>query len=216
MKFLRQILVKLVGLKGYYILASKVNISLMTSGFLKKKYPELFYLRKIIKQGFVCVDIGANVGYYSIFMSRFSGREGRVLSIEPVQWLSDILKLNLQSARTNNVRVFPQSFEEEDNDIFKIPGEVAALTRLDFIKCSANGSEYRVLLDMKDVVTKLKPLIQSGQGNIETKKLLYDFFNSMNYKVCKLNREQLTYMTEKEFYSYDADVYFVPSNPVSH
>jgi hypothetical protein len=29
---------------------------------MKKKYPELFYLNQLIQPGFVCIDIGANVG----------------------------------------------------------------------------------------------------------------------------------------------------------
>ena len=54
---------KLVGLKAYYIIISRIYTSLTANGFLKKKYPELFYLEKIIKPGFVCIDIGANMGY---------------------------------------------------------------------------------------------------------------------------------------------------------
>src|SRR5437773_815579 len=97
MTFLRKFLLALLGKKGYYIIISRIYISLTSSGFLKKKYPELFYLNKIIKPGFVCIDIGANMGYYSTFMSRLAGKDGKVFSVEPVPLFADILKLNLHS-----------------------------------------------------------------------------------------------------------------------
>jgi FkbM family methyltransferase len=36
-----------------------------------------------VKPGFVCLDIGANLGYYSLLMSELSGHNGRTVAIEP-------------------------------------------------------------------------------------------------------------------------------------
>ena len=36
-----------------------------------------------VKPGFVCMDIGANLGYYSLLMSELSGHTGRTIAIEP-------------------------------------------------------------------------------------------------------------------------------------
>ncbi len=40
-------------------------------------------LARVIKQGDVCIDIGANVGYYSILMSALSEDSGKTIAIEP-------------------------------------------------------------------------------------------------------------------------------------
>lgn len=40
-------------------------------------------LAKIIRPGDVCIDIGANFGYYSILMSTLAGKKGRTLAVEP-------------------------------------------------------------------------------------------------------------------------------------
>jgi FkbM family methyltransferase len=114
MKLFRKLLLKLVGLKAYYIIISRIYTSLTANGFLKKKYPELFFLHKIIKPGFVCIDIGANMGYYSTFLSRLAGSEGKVYSVEPVPMFVDLLRLNLKSTGIKNVEVLPNALGEKD------------------------------------------------------------------------------------------------------
>ena len=36
-----------------------------------------------LKKGMVCVDIGANIGYYALLESKSVGRDGKVIEIEP-------------------------------------------------------------------------------------------------------------------------------------
>jgi FkbM family methyltransferase len=91
--------------------------SLTANGFLKKKYPELFYLQKIIKPGYVCIDIGANMGYYSTFLSRLAGSEGKVYSVEPIPMFVDLLKLNLRSTGIRNVEVLPYALGEKNTTV---------------------------------------------------------------------------------------------------
>lgn len=244
MKFFRKILLNLFGLKGYYVIISKVYISLTSSGFFKKKYPELFHLNKIIKPGFVCIDIGANMGYYTTFMSRLTGREGKIYSVEPIPLFVEILKLNLQATGIKNVEILPYALGGENKKVtmgtpeigglvkhgqtrlvstadlkykdtyeveMKIPDELFSnLIRLDFIKCDVEGYEYYVFSQMKKVLEKFKPLVQSELGNNETRKNMLELFTSMNYKPSKLINGKLIPMNEDEFYSYEPDVYFVP------
>jgi len=42
-------------------------------------------MKRIIKKGDICIDIGANIGYFSAIMLGCVGREGEVHSFEPVQ-----------------------------------------------------------------------------------------------------------------------------------
>lgn len=49
----------------------------------KKDKHHLQLIRKIVKPGNVVLDIGANVGFYSVFFSETAGENGRIYSFEP-------------------------------------------------------------------------------------------------------------------------------------
>lgn len=40
-------------------------------------------LSRIVKTGDVCIDVGANYGYYSVLMSILAGKGGRTIAVEP-------------------------------------------------------------------------------------------------------------------------------------
>jgi FkbM family methyltransferase len=56
---------------------------------------ELEILRRLVRPGFQFVDLGANVGTYSIFVARLAGPTGRVLAIEPQASLLERLRENI-------------------------------------------------------------------------------------------------------------------------
>ncbi|MBK6951045.1 MAG: hypothetical protein IPH24_03080 [Crocinitomicaceae bacterium] len=70
MKLIRKILVKILGLKGYLRLVSRIYIISISMGWMRQKYPELFFLKKLVKPGSTVLDIGANLAYYS-FLCQF-------------------------------------------------------------------------------------------------------------------------------------------------
>ena len=47
----------------------------------------------IIKPGHVCIDIGANFGYFSILMSELAGNSGKTISVEANPRIAEFLKL---------------------------------------------------------------------------------------------------------------------------
>ncbi|MGB5583898.1 MAG: FkbM family methyltransferase, partial [Gammaproteobacteria bacterium] len=51
--------------------------------------------RRLCKPGDFVVDIGANIGWYSVIASRLLGSSGRVLSIEPDSSNLQLLRTNL-------------------------------------------------------------------------------------------------------------------------
>lgn len=106
MKFLRKIVLKLFGLRGYVRIVSAIYLVLVKTGFMKKKYPELFYLSEIVKPGFICIDIGANVGYYSFFLSKYAGNEGEILAVEPIPLFAEIWKKNVKPGKRKNLKLF--------------------------------------------------------------------------------------------------------------
>ena len=107
MKLLRKLLEKALGFEGYLRLVSKSYLWLTGRGMFKSKYPELFYLEKIIKPGFYCLDIGANLGYYSTSLSKLSGKNGHVYAVEPVPVFQQIWKDNVQMSGVQNLTLLP-------------------------------------------------------------------------------------------------------------
>ncbi len=75
-------------------------------GFGKNKYPELFYLKTIVKPGDYCIDIGANMGYYSVLLSKYAGASGKVFAVEPVPLFAEIWKKNTNRCRYKNLTLF--------------------------------------------------------------------------------------------------------------
>ncbi len=106
MKLIRKLLLKILGLKNSISVTSKIYICLVNLGFLKNKYPELFYLKQIVKKDFVCIDIGANVGYYSVFLSKLVGNKGKVLSVEPIPMFAEIWKKNVRKSKIKNLKLY--------------------------------------------------------------------------------------------------------------
>lgn len=114
MKFIKKALYKILGLKQYLKLVSKVYIAYTDNGFGKDQYPEIHYLKSIIKPGFTCVDIGANLGYYSYFLSQLSGHEGKVFAVEPIPVFAEIWKGNLKKYKSANLVLFPYALGDEE------------------------------------------------------------------------------------------------------
>jgi FkbM family methyltransferase len=84
-------------------------------GYGKSKYPELHYLRTIIKPGFYCLDIGANVGYYSVFLSKYSAASGKIYAVEPVPLFAEIWRKNVKKSGVDNLTLFPFALGESEN-----------------------------------------------------------------------------------------------------
>ncbi|OYU97329.1 MAG: hypothetical protein CFE21_03280 [Bacteroidetes bacterium B1(2017)] len=105
-KKIRSLLLKALGTEPYLGLVSNAYIRLISAGFLKAKYPELFYLKTLIKPGFTCVDIGANVGYYSVFLSKYAHKEGHVYAIEPVPLFANVFVKNTGRFALKNITLY--------------------------------------------------------------------------------------------------------------
>lgn len=61
-----------------------------------------------VKEGDVCVDIGANIGYFSMIMARAAGAGGTVFAFEPVPDTFAVLKTNAMLAGEDGLNITPQ------------------------------------------------------------------------------------------------------------
>lgn len=116
-KAIRSLLLKVLGYQSYLSWVSDIYIRLIKGGMLKDKYPELFHLQKLIKPGYTCVDIGANVGYYSVFLSKYAGASGRVYSIEPVPLFAKVFLKNTYKHGLQNITLYQTALGAENKKI---------------------------------------------------------------------------------------------------
>jgi FkbM family methyltransferase len=114
---IRRILLFVLGDEKYLHFVSRVFLKLYHLNLIKKNYPEMYMLRNFIKEGSTCIDIGANLGYYTIPMAELSGRSGKVYSVEPVPLFRKILSANLKHyGLSEGVEIIPYALGEKDND----------------------------------------------------------------------------------------------------
>lgn len=247
MKAVRKILIGILGIEGYIKLVSKVYIWLVLNGFLKKKYPELFYLEKVVTPGSVSIDIGANLGYYSVKMSKLAGKNGKVYAVEPVPMFYNLWKKNVRNSGIDNLQLCPYALGQESKTVqmgmpekdgllhhgmtkitsiaqekyvqlfdvqMRNPDELFSdLARLDFVKCDVEGYESEVFSNMKGVLKKFMPLVQSELSGLENRKKVISIFLELGYSANILGdsgdlipvNDEMIIQTQKDFY-------FVPNS----
>ena len=74
---------------------------LLEWGFYEKYETALF--KRLVKKGMVVVDIGANIGYYTLLASHLVGEEGRVFAFEPDPNNYELLLKNIEINGYRNV-----------------------------------------------------------------------------------------------------------------
>jgi FkbM family methyltransferase len=111
-----QILCRILGNKKMFVIGDDVGFSphMITEGYWE--YWLTHYFAQNIKRGDIVLDIGANLGYYSILAGDLVGKEGKVVAVEPNPYVFSLLSKtvlhNGYSARTE-LHHFALATEEE-------------------------------------------------------------------------------------------------------
>jgi len=74
-------------------------------------------LSKELKKDMVCLDVGGNIGYYTLFESNIVGPNGKVIAIEPSPPNFKYLKKNLEIQNIKNVDAYNFAAGDRDGDI---------------------------------------------------------------------------------------------------
>ncbi len=135
---------------------------------------EIKYLRGNLYEGDVFLDIGANIGFYSLVASRIVGQAGRVVSIEADPQIYGQLVKNITINKTENIKAVNLGVSDKDEILMlgvctignrggssflregneKIEVQCRSLTdivlsagieKIKAIKIDIEGFEYRVL-----------------------------------------------------------------------
>jgi len=120
MNFFRKLLFKILGIETYLFVVSKLFFLSFNGKILKGKneFDWHYFTEKLIKKGDVIIDLGANLGYYSLIFSKLTGKTGRVYSIEPVALYRKILKRNIR--KRDNVVLIPYAIGANDKQPVKM------------------------------------------------------------------------------------------------
>ena len=66
---------------------------------------EINWLKSNVSNGNHCINVGANVGYFSIWLGKLAGPRGSVVSFEPNPELMPAFKLNIRNSKLKNIKL---------------------------------------------------------------------------------------------------------------
>lgn len=74
---------------------------------------ETTFLRSVLREGATFLDVGANIGYFSVLGSKLVGTTGRVFAVEPERANVTLLKANLWRNGCDNAVILPIAAHRE-------------------------------------------------------------------------------------------------------
>ena len=159
----------------------------VTPGLLSGRYePHLTAVfERYCTPGMTVVDVGANLGYYSLLASRLVGTTGRVIALEPNSENCRLLLSSLRLNAVSNVQLLPVAADAatgwayysthvgsnggliEDGDLLSHPGNVVPTFRLDdlvdgpvgLLKMDVEGAEGRVVHGATQIIERDRPIV---------------------------------------------------------
>ncbi|MBN1764204.1 MAG: FkbM family methyltransferase [Sedimentisphaerales bacterium] len=73
---------------------------------------ETEFVRSLVKPGWLCMDVGASFGWYTVLLSRLAGDTGQVHGFEPVPHTCEILRSNVRLNKCENVIINQCALDE--------------------------------------------------------------------------------------------------------
>lgn len=146
-------------------------------------------VRKLVQEGDVVLDVGANIGYFTVRFGKQVGSKGRVIACEPTAHYRNVLERNLAENALTNVQVLDYGLSDRANTVSIDVGpssatmhspagfdkvlfqetisiarldDVAAslaLRRLDFVKIDVDGHDPFVLRGAWDTLQEYSPIV---------------------------------------------------------
>ncbi|MBU4612096.1 FkbM family methyltransferase [Achromobacter sp. GG226] len=146
--------------------------------------------QELLRPGMNVIDVGANIGYFTMLAAHLVGKEGRVCAFEPNARNVALLEASRRANDFAQVTVYPMGTSDQDgllvlNSTYSngttstAPAELEALTsarivpavqldhlvlhqqRTDFIKIDIEGAEYRALKGAEQILRRDKPIVVS-------------------------------------------------------
>lgn len=178
---------------------------------------ELF--AQYVKPSNVILDVGANVGYYTLLASVLTGEKGIVysfeLGIENIAYLNKHLILN----KIKNVEVIAYAVSDK-NGVTTFSGkrskgkidekgstvvktitldsfcESRKISSIDIIKMDIEGAEYNALLGAKYILTEFNPILFLATHGRRVHDNCVAFLSSLEYQFKVLDEQRRSYTNE--------------------
>lgn len=109
----------IVDVNGYKLQVIPGDLGISSELLMFKTHEPLTtkLLSKELKKDMVCLDVGGNIGYYTLFESNIVGENGKVIAIEPSPPNFEHLKKNLEIQNTENVDAYNFAAGDKDGEI---------------------------------------------------------------------------------------------------
>ena len=159
-----------------------------------------------VKPGWTAYDIGANVGFYSLLVSRLVGPSGHVVAFEPSPRNLEFLRHHLNLNHTTNVKVLDVAVSDAEGvtrfsvdsdpkksritDAGEITVRTTTLDRLigelpmpDLIEMDIEGAEYSALRGAERMLRTLRPVIFLSTHGHDIHRACCELLRSLGYKL---------------------------------
>ncbi|MEP6676906.1 MAG: FkbM family methyltransferase [Ferruginibacter sp.] len=115
--FFKKLAYKSLGQSNYLKLLSHGYKFLYNTGLLKNNpsYQYHYFSKNLIHEGDTVLDIGANVGYYSMLFAKWIGPEGKLIAVEPVPDFFKMLQWNTK--QFSNITYYNYALGLEEKEI---------------------------------------------------------------------------------------------------
>ena len=113
-KAIKRIIFRSLSMENYLRILQRVYFFAYNTGILRfsSNFKYHYYARKLIKKGDTVIDIGANLGYYSILFAKWVGNAGRVFSVEPIAIYNKIF--NEKAKKHANITLYSYALGVEE------------------------------------------------------------------------------------------------------
>jgi FkbM family methyltransferase len=141
--------------------------------------------RRFCRPGMTVIDVGANIGYYSMLASDLVGPSGKVIAIEPNSENCRLLLSTMRLQERRNISLLPVACDKQtgwayysshigsngslvdDDNLLSSPGTVVPTFRLDdlvdepvgLLKMDVEGAEARVVAGAQKLIERHRPVI---------------------------------------------------------
>jgi FkbM family methyltransferase len=112
-------------------------------------------IEALVGPGQVVFDIGANIGYFAIAMSRLVGEKGRVIAFEPTVYYGEVLTKNLEENEIRNCEIVPYGLSSEEAELTAYIGDSSATLHWWLADTEPRESEPIRLQRLDDIVDGL-------------------------------------------------------------
>jgi len=119
--------------------------------------PDLIIVKEIVAEGDFVIDIGANIGVYTKYLSEFVKPHGKVLSIEPIPITYSFLCNNIEKLKLLNVETYNVAIaEKEFTSKMIIPSGVSGEN---YFRAKALDTDDKILeTNLRTIDVKFMPL----------------------------------------------------------